>query len=75
MIDRVQTDDVPATLREGVDRAVVQARRDVIERHRRLGVSLAVRRDGRVVLLDPRGVPLPNVSPPSGPNDDEAARG
>lgn len=61
MIDRPDTGGAPANLRKGVDRAVVQARRDVIERHRQLGVQLAVWRDGQVVLLDPHEVALPQV--------------
>jgi len=65
MIDHPEAGTAPVTLREGVDRAVVLARRQVIERHRLLRVPLAVWRGGRVVLLDPHDVPLPEV-PDSG---------
>ena len=63
MIDRPRTADSrrPATLRAGVDRAVVQARREVIERHRRLDVPLAIWRDGAVAIVSPHEVPLPEL--------------
>lgn len=72
MIDRPEAANVPETLREGVDRAVIRAHREVIERHRRLGVPLAVWQDGRVVLLDPHEVPLPTV--PGDEMSEEARR-
>lgn len=53
----------PRFLRSGVDRAVVQAHRDVIERHRRLGVPLAIWRDGAVAIVSAHDVPLPELPP------------
>ena len=42
-----------------IDRAIVAARRRVIQRHRRLGVPLAIWREGQVVEVPPESVELP----------------
>ena len=45
--------DMSRTTRDGprLDQAIVAARQRVIRRHRRLGVPLAVWKDGQVVVL------------------------
>lgn len=54
--------DIGAIIREGsaIDRAIVAARRRVIDRHRRLGLPLVIWRDGRVVEVSPESVELPD---------------
>jgi hypothetical protein len=53
--------DVESILRDGpaIDRAIVAARRRVIQRHRQLGVPLAIWRGGQVVEVPPESVELP----------------
>ena len=53
--------DIAWIIRDGtaIDRAIVAARRRVIQRHRQLGVPLAIWRDGEVVEVDPESVELP----------------
>jgi hypothetical protein len=66
MIDRGErAAPAPDLPRDGdaADRAVVQAHRDTILRHRRLNLPLAVWRDGRVVRVSPHDVPLPELPP------------
>jgi hypothetical protein len=56
-----RSQNIAEIIRDGtaIDRAIVAARRRVIQRHRRLGVPLAIWRDGRVVEVDPESVELP----------------
>lgn len=70
MIDHSDDSSAAPVLREGVDRAIVRARREVILRHRRLDLPLAVWRDDQVVLVSPHDVPLPG----SPPDDASASR-
>lgn len=65
--------DIGRIIREGtaIDRAIIAARRQVIRRHRQLGVPLVIWRDGRVVELDPESVELPIVPGDLSPGDDE----
>lgn len=53
--------DTEAALRDGaaIDRAIVAARRRVIQRHRQLGVPLVIWRGGQVVEVPPESVELP----------------
>jgi hypothetical protein len=53
--------DVESIIRDGaaIDRAIVAARRRVIQRHRQLGVPLAIWRGGQVVEVPPESVELP----------------
>jgi hypothetical protein len=45
-----------------IDRGVKQATREAVEKHRRLGQSIAVWQNGEVVILTPDQIPplLPN---------------
>lgn len=47
--------DIAAIVREGsaIDRAFEAARRRVVREHLRLGIPLAIWRDGRVVVIPP----------------------
>ncbi len=53
--------DIGSIIRDGtaIDRAIVAARRRVIQRHRQLGVPLVIWRDGQVVEVAPESVELP----------------
>lgn len=53
--------EVERIIRDGaaIDRAIVAARRRVIQRHRQLGVPLAIWRGGQVVEVPPESVELP----------------
>jgi hypothetical protein len=53
--------EVERIIRDGaaIDRAIVAARRRVIQRHRQLGVPLAIWRGGQVVEVSPESVELP----------------
>ena len=53
--------DIERIIRDGtaIDRAIVAARRQVIQRHRQLGVPLAIWRSGQVVEVPPESVELP----------------
>ncbi len=53
--------DIEAIIRDGaaIDRAIVAARRRVIQRHRLLGVPLVIWRDGQVVEVPAESVELP----------------
>ncbi len=53
--------DIGTLFRDGtaVDRAVANAAHDAVRLHRRHGVPLGSRRDGRVVHVDPWEVELP----------------
>jgi hypothetical protein len=42
-----------------LDRAIVAAQRRVVLRHRQLKVPLVIRRDGKMVEVDPESVELP----------------
>jgi hypothetical protein len=54
--------DFSSIIRDGtaIDRAIVAARRRVIQRHRQLGVPLAIWRDGGVIEVAPESVELPD---------------
>jgi hypothetical protein len=54
--------DIGSIIRDGtaIDRAIVAARRRVIQRHRQLGVLLVIWRGGRVVEVSPESVELPD---------------
>lgn len=54
--------DIASIIRDGtaIDRAIVAARRRVIQRHRQLGVPLVIWRDGQVVEVAPDSVDLPD---------------
>jgi len=54
--------DIESIIREGtaIDRAIVAARRRVIQRHRQLGVPLVIWRGGQVVEVPPESVELPD---------------
>ena len=60
-MSRLRSRDVESILRDGaaIDRAIVAARRRVIQRHRQLGVPLAIWRVGQVVEVPPESVELP----------------
>lgn len=62
--------DIASIIRDGtaIDRAIVAARRRVIERHRQLGVPLAIWRDGQVVEVAPDSVELPDDPTTGGGN-------
>lgn len=53
--------DIAAIIRDGaaIDRAIIAARRRVIQQHRQLGVPLVIWRDGQVVEVDAESVELP----------------
>jgi hypothetical protein len=53
---------IAAVFEEGtpLDRAVVASFAETIRRHRQTGTPLATWRDGRVVMLDPFDVPIPD---------------
>ena len=53
--------EVERIIRDGaaIDRAIVAARRRVIQRHRQLGVPLAIWSGGQVVEVPPESVELP----------------
>ena len=53
--------DIESIIRDGtaIDRAIVAARRRVIQRHRQLGVPLVIWRGGQVVEVPPESVELP----------------
>ena len=53
--------DIGSIIRDGtaIDRAIVAARRRVIQRHRQLGVPLAICRGGQVVEVPPESVEQP----------------
>lgn len=53
--------DIASIIRDGaaIDQAIVAARRRVIQRHRQLGVPLAIWRGGQVVEVAPESVELP----------------
>lgn len=55
--------DIGEIIRDGsaIDRAIVAARRRVIETHRRLGVPLVVWRDGKVSEISANEVDLADV--------------
>ncbi len=57
--------DIASIIRDGtaIDRAIVAARRRVIQRHRQLGVPLVIWRDGMVVEVAPDSVDLPDDTP------------
>ena len=60
-MSRRPTRDIERIIRDGtaIDRAIVAARRRVIQRHRHLGVPLVIWRDGEVVEVAPESVELP----------------
>jgi hypothetical protein len=60
-MSRRPSHEIEAILRDGtaVDRAIVAARRRVIQRHRQLGVPLAIWSGGKVVEVAPESVELP----------------
>ena len=66
--------DIGMILRDGtaIDRAIVAARRRVIQRHRQLGVPLVIWRDGQVVEVPPESVELPVAD--GGAKEDERGR-
>lgn len=53
--------EIEKIIRDGaaIDRAIVAARRRVIQRHRQLGVPLAIWRGGQVVEVPPESVEPP----------------
>lgn len=53
--------DIESNIRNGtaIDRAIIAARRRVIQRHRQMGVPLAVWHGGQVVEVLPESVELP----------------
>lgn len=57
--------EIEELLRDGrvVDRAMVAARRRLIQEHRLRGLPLAVWRDGRVVEISPFSIELPEEEP------------
>jgi hypothetical protein len=60
-MSRRPSGDIGSIIREGtaIDRAIVAARRRVIQRHRQLGVPLAIWRGGQVVEILPESAELP----------------
>lgn len=63
-MNRRPSRDIESILRDGtlIDQAIVAARRRVIQRHRQLGVPLAIWRGGQVVEVPPESVELPAAS-------------
>lgn len=57
MIDR-SSKDIAAIVRDGtaIDRAIETARRRVMQRHRQLGLPLAIWQQGRVVEIPPESI-------------------
>jgi hypothetical protein len=47
----------PELLSEKIDKGVKQAIAEAIEKHRKLGESIAVWREGKVVILPPEKIP------------------
>jgi hypothetical protein len=45
------------TIGDGVDRALQRAVRQALTRHKKLGESVAVWRDGRAVIVPPEEIP------------------
>ena len=60
-MSRRPSHEIESIIRDGtaIDRAIVAARRRVIQRHRQLGVPLAIWRGGQVVEVSPESVELP----------------
>lgn len=58
-------DKSPQLLSERIDRAVKQAVMEAVEKHRRLGQSVAIWQDGKVVILTADRIPplLPDGDP------------
>lgn len=58
--------DPAEVLRDGVaiDRAIVRAHRDVVLRHRKLGLPLVIWRDGKVVEVSADSIDLPSDDAP-----------
>ena len=58
--------DPAEVLRDGaaIDRAIVRAHRDVVLRHRKLGLPLVIWRDGRVVEVSADIIHLPSDDAP-----------
>ena len=46
---------------ERVDRALWQGVRDALIRHKQAGVPIAVSRDGKVVLIPPEEIEIPDL--------------
>jgi hypothetical protein len=57
VIDRSKK-DIPAIVRDGtaIDQAIERARRRVMQRHRQLGIPLAIWHEGRVVEVPPEDI-------------------
>ncbi|MEO6486976.1 MAG: hypothetical protein ABIO78_03425 [Thermoanaerobaculia bacterium] len=55
--------DIAATIMDGItiERAIVAARRRVVETHRRLGIPLVIWRDGKVVEISAESVDLSEI--------------
>jgi hypothetical protein len=59
--------DPAEVLRDGeaIDRAIVRAHRDVVLRHRKLGLPLVIWRDGKVIEVSADSIDLPPDDPPA----------
>lgn len=64
-MNRRKAHDTDRAVRDGdaLDRAIVAARRRVIQQHRLLRVPLVIWRDGKVVEVAPESVELPADGP------------
>ena len=56
-------DRITAIFRDGtaIERAIVASFAETIRRHRMTRTPLAIWKDGRVVMMDPDEVPIPDV--------------
>ena len=50
-------DNESKLLSERIDKGVQKAIAEAVERHRRLGESIAISQDGKVVILSPEEIP------------------
>jgi hypothetical protein len=65
-MNRESRRDPAEVLRDGeaIDRAIVRAQRDVVLRHRKLGLPLVIWRDGKVVEVSADSIDLPSDDAP-----------
>ena len=57
----------PQTFGKQAEKAFQEAVRNAIERHRRLGFPIAVKQNGKVVILEPADIPPLAAAPPPPP--------
>jgi len=59
-------DNESKLLSERIDKGVQKAIAEAVERHRRLGESIAISQDGKVVILSPEEIPPLIANKPQG---------